>query len=100
MWAHNGRELFFVNRATRQVMTAEFTATGGTFQRRSVTPLFEFPATFILPRAHASDYDVAPGDERFLMARRYEDAAEQEAASSTFILVNNFFEELKERVPN
>jgi hypothetical protein len=41
-------------------------------------------------------YDVARGDQRFLMARV--DLEQEEG--DTFVLVNNFFEELRERVGN
>ena len=41
-------------------------------------------------------YDVAVDDQRFLMARR--SGADETAPS--FILVQNFFEELKRLVPN
>ena len=44
--------------------------------------------------------DVTPDDQRFLMARQYQGNAEEEAASSPFILVQNFFEELERLVPN
>ena len=43
---------------------------------------------------------MTPDDERFLMARNYQGDAQGEVASSRFILVQNFFEELKARVPN
>ena len=45
-------------------------------------------------------YDIAPDDQRFLMARAYQGDAQGEDGSSPFILVQNFFEELKARVPN
>ena len=44
-------------------------------------------------------YDVAVDDQRFLMGRRLErDAVGADVQS--LILVQNFFEELRERVPN
>ncbi len=96
VWAHNRRELFFVNRDTRQVMAAEFTARGGTFRLERVTPLFTVPNTIYRPRVFSRLYDVAPDDERFLMARS--PSAENTPISA--ILVQNFFEELKRLVPN
>lgn len=41
-------------------------------------------------------YDVAPDDERFVIAR---DVGAEEGAGPTTILVNNFVEELKARAP-
>ena len=42
---------------------------------------------------------VSSDGERFLMVRPYVDDAQDEA-SSGWVLVQNFFEELKTRVPN
>jgi hypothetical protein len=57
----------------------------------------------IPPNYHAAVgqdfYDVALDDQRFLMARRLEGDALGGGAPN-LILVQNFFEELKERVPN
>jgi hypothetical protein len=64
-----------------------------------VTTLFEAPeGTHFddLGVGNTDFYDVALDDQRFLMARRY-DADE---AATSFVLVLNFFEELKRLVPN
>ena len=101
VWAHNGRELFFVNPATSEVMAAEFTTTGNTFRRERLMRMFTIPGDFVsVGNATARSYDVAPDDQRFLMARAYQGDTQEEAASSRFILVQNFFEELKRLVPN
>ena len=72
VWAHNGRELFFADPVTRELKAAEFTTTSATFQRARLTTLFEIPAaTFFGPAGIQDFYDVALGDERFLMARVY-----------------------------
>ena len=42
----------------------------------------------------APNYDIAVDGQRFVMLRP------EEAADSELILVQNFFEELRERVPN
>ncbi|MCH7935117.1 MAG: hypothetical protein IIC36_14085, partial [Gemmatimonadetes bacterium] len=44
-------------------------------------------------------YGVAPDDQRFLMARAYQSES-QENTGPRFVLVNNFFEVLRERVGN
>ena len=44
-------------------------------------------------------YDIAPDDQRFLMGR-FAGTAALSGESRRFILVQNFFEELRERVPN
>ena len=43
-------------------------------------------------------YDVSPDGERFLMVRPVPEGGDE--AKSRYILVQNFFEELKARVPN
>ena len=43
VWAHNGRELFFRNRATNEITVATFSTTGNSFDLGSVTPLFRMP---------------------------------------------------------
>ena len=82
---------------TREVMAAEFTTTGNTFQRERIRPLFTIPTGVTLRTDGAGrTYDVALDDERFLMARAYG----SDDSSTSAILVLNFFEELKARVPN
>jgi hypothetical protein len=48
--------------------------------------------------ANGDFYDVASDDQRFLMIRPYAD--DTDASPSEIIVVENFFEELKRRVPN
>ena len=46
-------------------------------------------------------YDVLPDDQRFLMARRLQrTAGSEDSGPLRFVVVQNFFEELKERVGN
>ena len=94
VWAYNGRELFFANPETRELEAAEFNATSTTFQLVRVTTLFEIREDTHFDNSGLGNtdfYDVAPDDQRFLMARRYE----EDEAETSFVLVLNFFEELK-----
>ena len=95
VWAHNGRELFFADPETRELKAAAFTTTPTTFQRSQLTTLFEMPATYFGPAGSHDFYDVALDDERFLMARGYG----SDDTSTSLVLVQNFFEELKRLVP-
>ena len=75
--------------------------TADSFEPGRVTPLFsveEF-ARAGLELTRDRFYDVSPDDQRFLMTRQ---VGESEAATSitSTVLVQNFFEELKARVPN
>ena len=98
LWAHSGRELFFVNNVGEMVVAQIETASG--FRVRERQMLFAIPRGY---EGRSDDsfivglYDIASDDERFLMARPFQDAEE---ISNELILVQNFFEELKARVSN
>ena len=101
MWAHNGRELFFLNDLTGELEVAEFTTTADAFVTGRVTALFSILGPSerygpIPPRTRF--YDVALDDQRFLMTRTV--GAEEGRDRTSTILVQNFFEELKRMVPN
>ena len=97
IWAHNGRELFFLDPRTRQLTAAEFTTTATSFQVAGLTPLFEVPGAFFWNTNGNNDpYDVDLDDQRFLMARTYGSEDEE----PTLVLVQSFFEELERLVPN
>ncbi len=89
MWAHDGREIFYRNGSEDMVavsVTTEPTfALGGYRKLGSVS-------TYRSDLNHRI-YDVEPGDERLLMIR-----ARGGSEGSELILVQNFFEELKEKV--
>ena len=91
LWAHSGRELFFVDE-DRGLVAAQFDPASG--QVLAQETLFTIPEGHVV-NAGANFYDITSDDQRFLMVRAYED----EAAPTEVIVVENFFEELKERVP-
>ncbi len=93
LWAHSGRELFFVDE-DRGLVAAQFDAGSG--QVLAQETLFTVPAEYYVNRGD-NFYDITSDDQRFLMVRPYE--GEGEAAATEVIVVENFFEELKERVP-
>ncbi len=95
MWAHSGRELFY---GTPQGMVAAQIETSPSFRVTGRELLFELPERASVGIA-AGWYDVTSDDQRFLMAR-VPLADQNEADVPQLILVRNFFEELKERVPN
>ncbi len=97
VWAHSGRELFFVD-GSRALIAVEV-ETDPTFQVGAKETLFTLPVDY-LSIAVSALYDIAPDDQRFLMVRGYQADAEGDAAPSEIILVQNFFEELKRLVPN
>ena len=88
-WARNGHELFYRN--GNKMMAVEI-ETLTAFVHHAPRVLFE--GNYLsLP---AADYDVAPDDQRFLMIQ----SVEPEQPPTQINLILNWFEELKQRVPN
>ena len=94
-WAHTGRELFFVNVQDRELIVAEYEAES-TFRVVGLETLFTIPQGVHLTE-NGDFYDVAADDQRFLMARS---TADPMGATGRYVLIQNWFEELKARVPN
>ena len=92
LWSRDGRELFF--RSPNGLMAVPVLATEPTFRAGNAELLFEQRyATYIERR----NYDIAPDGQRFLMIR--EGAATDAATAEQLVVVLNWFQELKERVP-
>ena len=78
----------------RGLVAAQFDPASGRVLAQET--LFNIPAGY---RGTGSDfYDVSLDGERFLMARLHTDDTE-DAAPPSYILIQNFFEELKRLVP-
>jgi serine/threonine protein kinase/Tol biopolymer transport system component len=91
VWNPNGRELFY--RSGNKVMAVEI-STQPSFVAGKPRMLFEGP---YLPTPLTNpNYDVSPDGQRFLMLKPSESA---EAAPTQINVVQNWFEELKQRVP-
>ena len=87
-WAKDGSELFYRD-AERQLVAVEI-LTGPTFtagEQRTLFPTDQF-------RGGVTQYDVSPDGDRFLFVAR----GDTEAIPGQVIVVENFFEELQERV--
>jgi Tol biopolymer transport system component len=92
LWSRNGRELFY--RSGDKMMTVEITEQPG-FSAGKPKVLFEgqykvdqFPGT-------GNNYDVSSDGQRFLMVKE----TEQSKSATQIIVVQNWFEDLKRRVP-
>ncbi len=96
VWAHSGRELFFVDDNGGLVAAQVDTDSG--FRVGEKETLFTLPPGYRTAQTNTL-YGVTPDDQRFLMARAYQGES-QENTGPRFVLVNNFFEELKARVGN
>jgi serine/threonine-protein kinase len=95
-WANSGREIFF-NGPNNQMMVVEVETTP-TFRAGTPRVLFERVPGTIFGDINGVVYDVAPDDQRFLMARDVP-AAGTDVTGPRTILVNNFVEEIRARVP-
>ena len=83
------------------MMTAQFETTPR-FRVVEREPLFTIPPQYDVSVVGLL-YDVTQDDQRFVMSRLYEGASVEEGEegeSNAFVLVQNFFEELKQRVGN
>ena len=90
LWAHSGRELFYRN-GTNELVAVQVSASPSfSWDRQDVL----FSTADYLRGADHPQYDVSPDDQRFVMVRI------EGAADTELILVENWFEELMERVPN
>jgi serine/threonine-protein kinase len=94
LWAHSGRELFYVD-AERNMMVVAVPAAGPS-QLGARSRLFTLGNGLFLSNAEwYTPFDVSPDDKRFIMARQVTAGSE---AQTTFILVENWFDEVKAKV--
>ena len=89
-WAHNGREIFYL--ASDGSLTVAAVRTDPDFAVESRERLTSWAPYFRTPNRR--QYDPSPGDQRLLAIR----AGEFEIPP--YILVQNFFEELRQVVPD
>ena len=95
LWAPDGRELFYFNRGAMMTVSFDEDLTAPTFTARTPTILFE-GQYFDEPPGRT--FDIDPDGRRFLMIRA--GVQTDEAASPPeLIVVENWFEELKQIVP-
>jgi Tol biopolymer transport system component len=90
-WSHSGKELFYRD-ASGNFVAVEVRTTPTFSAGRSATL---FPATGFASFQYRPQYDVAPGDQRFLMIRPL-----PASGPDQLIVVENWFEELKARSRN
>jgi serine/threonine-protein kinase len=99
VWNRNGRELFYRN---GDKMMAVDIATQPGFAAGKPRMLFEgpyLPRTNLPTLATMPNYDVSPDGQRFLMLKPVEEAQLELHAPPQIVVVQNWFEELKQKVP-
>ncbi len=89
VWAHSGRELFYKSQGALMVVGVQ---TNPTFATLEVQELFS-TQRYLNFDLHAQ-YDVTADGQRFVMIRN------RSTGEGELILVENFFEELKDKVEN
>ncbi|HEU4694885.1 MAG TPA: hypothetical protein VFS23_41245, partial [Vicinamibacterales bacterium] len=92
VWAESGRELFYLD-ASNALTVVPVATFGPTISFGSPTKLFDTPYAEPNPSRH---YDVSADGQRFLMLKP--SAGGPNAAPLSMILVEHWFEELKQRV--
>jgi Tol biopolymer transport system component len=96
VWAHSGREIFY---ATQTGLYSARIQAESAIRVTGHELVFNLPAGVTAQNARGW-YDVAPDDQSFLMARPAQFGGDGDGSPIELILVQNFFEELKARVPN
>ena len=95
VWAHNGRELFYVT--TGAMVTVVEYETEPTFRVTSRAEILDaVDAGFYRPDNNWRSFDVSAGDERLITLRNA--GVTESADQSEVILIENFFTELRDRV--
>jgi serine/threonine-protein kinase len=102
-WSHSGRELFWQKNGPRGAMMAVEIKPGTAFAWGAPRVLFEGPQGWVGSARTNNPYDVALDDQRFLIVENAQLSAGGSADSTVVLprvmLVNNFLEELRTRVP-
>jgi serine/threonine-protein kinase len=93
LWAHSGREIFYVN--GDGAMVASQVATEPTFRVDGEVVLFSMGQDYRRDDVYRT-YDVTQSDQRFLMLRVVE--SDDEESKSSLLLVKNWFTELEQMV--
>ena len=93
-WGRDGRELFYVEGET--LMAVAVSTTKG-FSAGSAKPLFEHPG---LVADLSSSYDVSADGQRFVVVEDLESEEGEEVKPPSIHIVENWFEEFKDREQN
>jgi len=99
VWAAHGHELFFVNRSSIMSAVVQLTPV---FSAGDPTILFDAPTVVLDGRFIGSTlrvYDVSPDGQRFLTIKDNAVASEYAPPPASMIVVQNWFGELKRRMP-
>jgi hypothetical protein len=93
VWAHNGRELFYVSRGKMNVVAIH---PGPPFSAEPPRVLFAIPDRVRAGSLASGTFAISADDRRFLMVR--DNSWEEMAGTPTVVLVENFFAELRAKL--
>jgi serine/threonine-protein kinase len=93
VWARSGRELFYLD-ALNALTAVPVSTSGPTISIGSPAKLFDTRYAQPNPSRH---YDVSADGQRFLMLK-FSETGERDAAPLSMVVVEQWFEELKQRV--
>jgi Tol biopolymer transport system component len=93
LWAHNGRELFYVGGGKMNVVTIH---PGPSFTADPPRVLFTIPDGVRAGSLARGTVAITPDDQRFLMVR--DDSWGALAGTPTLVVVENFFQELRAKL--
>ena len=93
LWAHNGRELFYVSGTNMYVVQLH---PGPPFSAEPPRVLFAIPDRVRQGALVRGTFAITPDDQRFLMVR--DKSWEDMAGTPTMVVVENFFEELRAKL--
>ncbi len=94
LWGRDGEELFYLEPGTPPRLMAVPVDIDSPFEHQTPQLLLEWP---YFSGANGRSYDISPDDGRFLAVRPVENSGD--VSLPQIIIVLNWFEELKERVP-
>ncbi|MDX1647336.1 MAG: hypothetical protein R3304_09345, partial [Longimicrobiales bacterium] len=98
VWSRDGDEIFFRD-GNSNMAAAAVDGSGPALRVASPRVLFPFPDD-VVTGSLSAPFDVHPDGRRFLMARALRAESDEGATFPDFVLVQNFDQELRTRVPN
>jgi hypothetical protein len=99
LWAPNGRELFYQDNNSRLTAVSVQPSTNGTFNFGSSTTLLQ--TIYSMPQP-TRGYDISRDGQKFLMIKQTAGSPDNLAAPpsrASIVVVLNWIEELKQRLP-
>ena len=97
VWGPEGRELFYVNQNV--MMAASVTEAGASLRIAAPEPLFESPFDLGSYQTSVGLEDISPDGQSFLFIRQQVGSGESDGSGPELVVVQNWHQELLERVP-